>query len=148
MKKKKEIEEVLPEAVASKILFTKDNILLVEFHTGEPVREVYDAPDNTKQIAVGEKLYAVYDGYSNRLAFYDQPSDTINLECLIGKEDYYLVAVSATPFNTFKWVCMQLGKPYELGGHQVFSIKGKRDCLPEEVKFLNETYPAYLENAF
>lgn len=149
MAKKKKVEEATEVVTINltKLLMNKDNIFLVQFHPDASVNEVYEE-NGMKKMATGQKIFSVHDGYSKQLAYYDQPNDNIDLSCLVDKEDCWIVAVSATVYNSFKWICMLIGKPYELNDHQVFSIKGQRDCLPEEVEFLNETFPGYLNASF
>ena len=132
---------------------TKDNITLVEFHGTELVVPT-ELADKRIHNFKGLRVFRLVNSDCEEKAIYSNASDSCDLSYLKDKLNTNLVFVGGTKHSDFAginqdWVTLSWMTAVITNitdDADEILIDGKRLCTPEEVAFLNETFPEYYDH--
>ena len=132
-------------------MLTRENTFLIEFVPGDQgqVQAPVIRNDGTSFTYFGLKVMRIIDGNCEVLSQYTVEDDCCSIDCLVGKEGYWVASVAAPDSKqaNFHWVLWQIDAINPETTQLVFR-SNIRNATEEEVVILNEIFPEYLENCY
>ena len=123
-------------------MLTKENTYLIELH-GDPQTQVCNLKSGETLAFAGYRIHTIYNTDSEELARYDNLTDTIDISPICKKEVDLVWVSSIDGGKTLSWLKSKVEAFSD--DHKEIIIKENKVCDPEEVKFLNETFPEWFE---